>query len=403
MNWLLNRYRVSNTMNFHPSSFGRSLGLEWELQLLDSETFDLADRIVPLLKTLEDCPLLTPEFIQNTVEIVTSPCADIDALEDDISAALGILLPAAERLDLRLCGAGTHPFGRELAVLTPLPRYLEMEQGMGLGAHTQITFAQHLHVGMDSGEQAVAVSNHLRVYLPVLVALAGNSPLWRGHRTGFTSYRRRILGGARSYGIPPAFADWNDFQRFVQGALDAGIYDGINDIHWDIRPRPQLGTIEIRATDAQSTPAEAIDLAAFTLCLVQAIVDDLDDNGGLNLLATPHPWIQHENLFQAARSGVDANYVNEGMETNHPLRDHVEATLDLLLPVAKRLGLCRRVRSVADRVLDRRGGADRQLRVLELTDSFENVVGALADDLSADPLSKKGAPVLPGEASVVAS
>lgn len=202
-----------------------TVGLELELQLLDADSLDLADGIVPLLELVPGRRGVKPEFIQHTVELVTPPCRSCDELSRHLGALLSVVHERAGSLGMRLAGAGTHPFSRRRALITPLPRYIGMAKRAGFLARTQLTWGTHVHIGMPDGDTAVRVMSALRPMLPVLIALAANSPFLHGVDTGFASYRHRILAATRSYGLPPDFRSWADYARLLAMAHRAGVFD----------------------------------------------------------------------------------------------------------------------------------------------------------------------------------
>jgi carboxylate-amine ligase len=161
-----------------------SIGVELEFQLLKAETLDLTDGILPLMEFYPDSPYVKPECIQNTVEIASKVCTSIAELKVHLTALVDDLKAKCQALGMRLCGAGTHPFCQHLALITPLPRYLTMEERYGYLAHTQVTFATHVHLGVTSGDEAIALMRSLKPYLPLLIALSANSPFWRGYGHG---------------------------------------------------------------------------------------------------------------------------------------------------------------------------------------------------------------------------
>lgn len=316
---------------FEPSD-PMSIGMELELQLLDATSLDLVDGILSLLELYPDSTNIKPEIIQNTVEVSTDVCHSPTELETQMGGMVHKLQQQCQERGINLCGAGTHPFCKRLALITPLPRYLEMEQSAGYLAHNQITFATHVHLGMQSGDEAIRLMCALKPYLPILLALSANAPFWRGHDTGYASYRQRILAASRSYGIPPTFSSWNDFSDFLVTSQNAGFFNSINDIHWDIRPRPHMGSLEIRVMDAQSSVRDAVALAAFIRALVfflrETPLSEQPDG-----LPTPLPWwIEKENYFQASRLGLDACYVMDKKGNTRQLR---EVIFDIFTAIEK--------------------------------------------------------------------
>ena len=216
-------------MRFKPSP-RHTVGVEWELQLLDPESLDLIDGIMPLMEFFPDATYIKPEFIQSCVELNTCISENSDAAVAHLQKSLQSLLRRCAELEMSLCGAGTHPFCRRLALITPLPRYRDMEKDTGYLAHTQITFSTHVHVGMESGDQAMCAMSRLIPALSAFIALSANSPFWRGHETGHVAYRHRILAVAANFGLPPRFDDWRAFNEFLKAARRANMIKHFKDV-----------------------------------------------------------------------------------------------------------------------------------------------------------------------------
>lgn len=353
-----------------------SIGLELELQLLNERTLDLADGILPLMELFPGSEYVKPEFIQNTVEIASKLCTSIAELESHVASLVSELEVKCRALGMVLCGAGSHPFGERLALITPMPRYLNMERKYGYLSHTQVTFATHVHVGVRSGDEAIAIMRALKAYLPLVIALSANSPFWRGYNTGHASYRHRILAATRSYGIPPSFESWRSFSSFVATSIRAGIFDSIHDIHWDIRPRPHLGTVELRAMDAQSTVADAVALAGFVRALVGFLMREVGSEVG----DLPHPlpwWMEKDNHFQASLLGMDAQYVHDEQGTVVPLAEVWDKTAAAIQSTAEDLGEATYLDRLRHAVAGDKIGYMRQREVYDQTGSFEEVVSSL--------------------------
>jgi carboxylate-amine ligase len=324
-------------MKFKPSDV-HTIGIELELQLLDADSLDLADGIMPLMKFYPGSTNVKPEFIQNTVEVTTRICRSCDELAQHLGEITSDVEARCSELGMALCAAGTHPFCQRLALITPYPRYHQIEVMSGYLGQIQITFSTHVHIGIESGQQAIEVMDRLKAYIPLLIAISANSPFWRGHKTEFASYRHCILAAARSYGIPPTFDTWDNFVQFATTTRKAGIFETINDIHWDIRPRPHLGTIEVRAMDAQSTVSEAIALAAFVRALVMYLRDAPVESVDLKL---PQPlpwWLEKENHFQASRKAMQANIVYTKDGKCKQLKDIWKQVIAVVRPIAEQSG-----------------------------------------------------------------
>jgi len=322
-------------MQFSPSP-RHKLGVEWELQLLDHETLDLSDGILPLMEFFPHAGFVKPEFIQSCVELNSCIADNSDAAVAHLGGSLAQLLRRAGELEMRLCGGGTHPFCRRLALITPLPRYMKMKQAGGYLAQHQITFSTHVHVGMTSGDQAMQVMTRLVPALSAFIALSANSPFWRGHETGHAAYRHRILAAAPNYGLPSTFNDWAAYTSFLEAATRARMIRTFKDIHWDIRPHPDFGTLELRVMDAASDLETVHGLVAFARCLMLRLAEaDAADVREVLAVGLPH-WIQRQNCYRAGLRGLDAEYIVAEDGAHRLLRDVVGELLEFSAPAAAR-------------------------------------------------------------------
>ncbi len=360
-----------------------SLGMEIELQLLNPHTLELVDGILPLLAQEPENPCIQPEFKQASVEISSQVCRNIHELEANILANLCYLKAKCQNLGMNICAAGTHPFCDRFTPVTPIPRYLAQQTVSGYLADMMTTCAVQIHIGMPSGDAAVDIMGRLKPYLPILLALSASSPFWWGYDTSFASYRHRFLSSLRNYGIPPSFPTWQDFSDFFMTAQHAGMFEIIRDIHWDLRPQPDLGTLEIRVMDAQPTVKESIMLAAFVHSLV-LYLHNYPQGTQTGFLLSPLPWwMEKENIFRASRWGLDANYIEDQEGNSRPMRSIVKDILDALAMTADTLGESPYLHLLAQR-LNTGASYIRQRRVFESTGSLKAVVASLVKEMAEE-------------------
>ena len=379
--------KQAHEVEFKPSD-PTTVGVELEFQIVDATTLDLANGILPLMARYDDGAYVRPEFFQSTVEIASKVCRGPHELDAHLRSQTAELSAHAAALGLRLCSAGSHPFSQRLGIITPLPRYRRIEKGSGYLGHTQITFATHVHVGMTSGDEAVEVMRRLKAYLPLLVGVSASSPFWRGYDTEFASYRHRILAATRSYGIPPSFESWAAFSEFLAAAQRAGVVESVNDIHWDLRPRPHLGTLEVRVADAQATVSDAVSFAVLVCALVSHLRSVAEDSEPTSLPKGLPWWTEKENHYQASRLGLQAQYVGDEQGTVDRLRQTFESVIDMLETETESLGYAPyfdHLRSIT------RGGLgyERQRVAHRRSGSLRDVVAGLIAELDAD-LEKGG-------------
>jgi carboxylate-amine ligase len=371
------------------SSPTSSIGIEIELQLLHPDTLDLIDGILPLLVSQPEHPGIKPEYNQSTVEINSQPCENIRELESDIASVMTTLQTWCQEVGMGLCGAGTHPFCNRYATVTPLPRYLSQQQRSGYLGRLLMTCALHVHVGMPSGEEAIAIMAALKPYLPILLALSASSPFWWGYDTGYASYRQRVLASMRSYGLPPTFQSWQEFTDLFQSGRSAGMLDIIRDIHWDLRPQPDLGTLEVRVMDSQPTIQESIALSAFVHSLIVYHQHCHREQTAGFLLMPCHGWIEKENYFQASHLGLEACYIEDDRGHSRPIAAIVRDILEALAPTADQLGEAEHLKFLEKRL---EGGASyiRQRQVFQQTGAPKEVVASLVKELQQEQIPMAG-------------
>lgn len=323
-------------MRFTPSK--PTVGIELELQLVDAQSLDLADGIVPLIEFYPQRRYVKPELIQSCVEIATPVCETTGDARSHLLETLSSVLARCDELGMRLCGGGTHTFGRRLGLITPTPRYLQMKHDYGIVGRNQITYGTHVHVGMPSGNAAMFVMRHMAPCLPLLLALGANSPFWRGHDTSYADYRQCILAAAPTYGLPETFEDWDDFTRFFKAGQRAGTLESFKSIHWDLRPNPDFGTLEVRVMDAASSVESAVALAGLARSIMVYLIGHVSEDLNHWPFRRQSHWNAHVNRYDAAHHGLDARYITDVEGHARPIRDMVEELLDVVTPAATAIG-----------------------------------------------------------------
>jgi len=324
-----------------------ALGIEEELLLVDETDFGPANIASELVGALNpERGEITNDVYEALIECSTPVV---------MSAPEGVEYLARFREQLRDAGAafiggGLHPnaaFGDIVHV--PLERYEAIHREMrGLVARTP-TAAVHVHVGMPDHETAITVFNGLRAYLPLLQALAAHSPYWHGQDSGLASARALMFRAFPRSTIPPAFDDWGDYEALVEWCVAAAEVEDYTYLWWDIRPSPDLGTVEVRAMDAQTRLDTVAGLAALIHALAVACADG-------NLERMPPTEALKESSFRAARDGVDATIWWRGAV--RPIREVGADALELARPYARDLDGEDALEEI-ERILVEGGGADR--------------------------------------------
>lgn len=366
------------------ASDGPSLGVEVELEVVDTTTRELASAATELLDELSggaaEHPKAKHELFECTVEIITGICTTVGEARRDLEGTLGQLTPLAETRGLGLMCSGTHPFSswRDQKI-SPNPRYARLVEEMAWMAERLQIFGVHFHVGVRSAEKAVAISNALAFYIPHFLAASSSSPYWNGRDTGLSSCRSKVFEGLPTAGLPEPIESWDDFEAFMETLVAAEAISTIREVWWDIRPHPDFGTVELRMCDGLPTMAEVSALAA----LAQSLVDWLDslmDRG--YKLPVAREWIVRQNKWRAARYGLEAELIVDANGTRRHVREALGDLVEELTPTARRLGCAEELGSVRH-ILDTGSSAQRQRQVVEGGGGLTDVVDLLLKEMVA--------------------
>ncbi len=327
-------------MAFHPSA-EPLLGVEIELQILDRETGDLAPGAVRILKMCEEDKVegVTAELMQSMIEIKTGVCRSVDEVRDQLSARLRRVRNIASSLGFELAMAGTHPFHRTTtSTVFPAERYERIMDRLAWITYQRVMFGLHVHVGIPGGDLAIGTMNLLVRYLPHLIALSASSPFWQGVDTGLASTRMALYRLLPHSGLPAYFTSWKEFRGYCKVMIDCQTIASHKDIYWDIRPRPDFGTIEFRICDMPLTLTETLSIVALIHSLTIFALRLLADNPRMQRGDIRRHWIAVENKWLATRYGLEAMYVRTPSGKRRSLGHDLADLLDKLQPTAREAG-----------------------------------------------------------------
>lgn len=353
--------------------------MEWEFALVDAHTRDLSNEAATVIAEIGETPHVHKELLRNTVEVVTGICENSGEAMADLHGTLQTVRRIVRGRGMELFCAGTHPFAKWSAQqLTDAPRYAELIKRTQWWGRQMLIWGVHVHVGVSSAHKVMPIISSLLNQYPHLLALSASSPFWDGADTGYASNRAMMFQQLPTAGLPFQFQSWPEFERFVHDQKKTGIIDHMNEIRWDIRPSPHLGTIEVRVFDGVSNLAELGSLVALTHCLIVDLDRRLD--AGEQLPVMP-PWHVQENKWRAARYGLDAEIILDADSNERLVTDDLTDLLTRLEPVARSLNCADELAGVAD--IARHGaGYQRQRRVAEEHDGdLRAVVDALVAEL----------------------
>ena len=312
------------------SSAPLTLGVELELQLVSLSSLDLIDASPDMLELLARRKFpgnVVPEITESMIEISTDVHTDHGGLLAQLRQIRDALVAAGDRLNVGVCGGGTHPFQQwSDRKIFSKPRFKEVSLLYGYLAKQFTIFGQHIHVGCASGDDALFLLHSLSRYVPHFIALAASSPFVQRSDTLFNSARLNSVFAFPLSGRAPFTLSWDDFERdFFARMEHTGIVKSMKDFYWDIRPKPEFGTIELRVCDTPLTVDRAAALAAYLQAICRLLLERSEPPPAEN-----DYLVYNYNRFQACRFGLDGTIVHPKGYESVSLREDILATLNLL-------------------------------------------------------------------------
>jgi carboxylate-amine ligase len=334
------------------SSQPLTLGVELELMIVNPLDYNLTRGSDDLLSLLARRPHpfdIKPEITQGMIEIATAVHQHPTNLGRELREMRTLLLACAEKLNIGLSGGGSHPFQRwDEQRISPEQRYLLVSELYGYLAKQFTVYGQHIHVGCPDGDQAIRLAHYLSRFIPHFIALSASSPFHQGSDTQFQTSRLSSVSAFPLSGSMPCVHDWDEFNHYFDQMQQLGIVASMKDFYWDIRPKPEYGTVEIRVCDTPLALEQAVLLAAYAQMLAhRCMMEQWNDISPQQNLSYSY------NRFQACRFGLDATLVDPCAQTRVLLQEDLLDNLGRLDASATALGLEDQRQALRERVLKR--------------------------------------------------
>ncbi|WP_417372866.1 glutamate--cysteine ligase [Glutamicibacter protophormiae] len=343
-----------------------TIGVEWEIALVDQETADLcsvAEQVLCKLKDdagiphEEEHPTIKPELLMNTVEIVTGVHHTVAEAAAELRDNVRTLSEVTTPMGVDLYCAGSHPFAAPTSQpVTDKERYANLIDRTQWWGRQMVIYGVHVHVGLNDREKALPITDGLINYQPHFQALSASSPYWGGEDTGYASQRALMFQQLPTAGIPFHFNTWSEYEAYVADMLYTGVIDDISEIRWDVRPVARLGTVEMRICDGMSSLEDISAITALTQCLVHDMSLSLEAG---NKIPVMPDWYRVENKWRAARYGLDAIIILNAQGDEMLVTDHLHSEVKRLLPIAEQLGCTAELQGIIQ-LIER--GAEYQLQ-----------------------------------------
>ena len=365
-----------------------TVGVEEEYLLLDADGGFPVSRWEAVRAAAARQPVLTGgeverELLQAQVEVATPVCGTLDEVGDHLRRLRGALRIAAAESGCRIAACGAAPILGP-APVTDEPRYRRILDDAARLADEQVINGMHVHVAVPDRHSAIAALNGVRPWLPVLVAMAANSPYWDGTETGFASWRTVVFSRWPVSGPPPEFDGPEDYENRTAELLRTGVIRDRGQIYWQARPSERYPTLEVRALDVQLLPEDAVILAGVVRALVTTVLDEVR-------IGVPPRSVPAELLtaasWQAARHGLNGDLVDPAGGGLRPAAEVVASLMGHIEPALKQTDDLKRVTDGVDRLLRDGTGEQRQRRAVAAggTDALLDLLGAGGGGLALPP------------------
>ncbi|HEX9684903.1 MAG TPA: YbdK family carboxylate-amine ligase [Burkholderiales bacterium] len=362
---------------FTPSK-GLTVGVEIELQILNSRDYDLARDAADLLGLLEKTPhpgAVKPEITESMVELNSSIHPGHDPLVSELKAIRDSVVQAAGRLNVRIAGGGSHPFHMWAdRRIYPTERFRHLLALYGYLAKQFTIFGQHVHVGCPDGDVAIYLTHILSRYVPHFIALSASSPYQQGEDTSYASSRLNTVSAFPLSGQIPFVHSWREFLEYFERMRGYGIVESMKDFYWDIRPKPEFGTVEVRVFDTPLTVEHSAALAAYTQSLARYLLTDRPFAPERDVYT-----LYNYNRFQACRYGLDGKIVDAYTQRHVTLKEDILETLAVITPHAAALGNGLALAKLAADVEAGRSGASRLREIFRERGSLNDVARVQSD------------------------
>ena len=284
-----------------------TFGVELELQCLNTRDYDLTTTAQDLLKQLHKLPCageVKPEITQSMIELNSGVHRRHEGLLANLVALRDVMVEKADLLNVRIAGGGTHPFQMwSDRRIFEGERYETIWNKYGYLAKQFTVFGQHIHIGCASGDQAIRLLHLMSEHIPAFVALSAASPFYQDQDTHFSSSRLTSINAFPLSGTMPFVTTWSEFCDYYTKMKTMGIIESMKDFYWDIRPKPEFGTIELRVCDTPLTVEKAAALAAYAQTLALAMIRDVARQPE-HAIYLPYRF----NRFNAARYGLAGEF-----------------------------------------------------------------------------------------------
>jgi glutamate---cysteine ligase / carboxylate-amine ligase len=335
---------------FKPSKAG-TIGVELELQIVDNDSFKLSSWAKEILDHFDKGrlkPRINHEITQGMIEINTSPHDDPDLVLEELLELQHALLTFSGDKGFSFCGGGTHPFQDwHDQEIFPDERYERVLDKFQFLCKQATIFGQHVHIGCATPNEAIYLTHALAKYTPQLIAMSASSPFYQSIDSGFYSSRTTQFNAFPICGHMPNLKDWDAFLDYFFHLRELGLIESMKDVYWDVRPKPEFGTVEVRILDTPLTLQKAASIGAF----IQALSLYLIAEKPIHITDELY-YLYGSNRFQASRYGLQGHSADGDKDKDQSIKEDLIDTFSKIQPYSDSKGTGKLLKDLKSSIID---------------------------------------------------
>lgn len=349
-----------------------SIGVELELQIINPANYALISRAKDLIRNIHEHSFQTrikPEITQSMIEINSSIHMSVKEMAIELAELKNFLIHTGNFIGAKFCGGGTHPFQRwATQKIFPTTRFKNLSTKYRYLSKRATVFGQHIHVGCSNPSDALYLTHAFARYVPQLIAISASSPFYQGVDTGFVSSRVNVFNAFPLSGVIPYLSTWEEFSNYFYLLEDMKIIKSMKDVYWDIRPKPEFGTVEIRTCDTPLTVKKAVMVCAYIQSLALYLLNERPVTITKNLY-----YLYNTNRFEASRYGYDGDFINADTKKKCTIQEDIIDTVDKIKPYANKLNNMNYISQLTDEVNNKYNDTVFLKKIFKQTNSLSSV------------------------------
>jgi carboxylate-amine ligase len=350
-----------------------TIGIELEFQIIDPVTGDLISKAKDLLRNVKESSFndkIKPEITQGMIEINSSIHHYLSEMQVELYQMRDYLVEQGDKLNIFFSGGGTHPFRKwSLNKIFPTKRFKRLSKHYRYLSQCSTVFGQHVHIGCKNAEDALYLTHAFTRYLPQLIAISASSPFYQGIDTFYNSSRSTLFTAFPTSGVIPYLVTWQEFSEYFYQLKKLRIIQSMKDFYWDIRPKPEFGTVEIRVCDTPLTISKAVILGAF----IQSIAHYLLHERPFKITHDLYHIYNH-NRFQAVRYGYAGEVIDPITLEHILISKDIEETIKIIEKSANKLGNMGYIIQLSNDVINTQNDAILLRKLFRKTKSLPQLV-----------------------------